>query len=212
MRQQFCGLAFWATLALWTSGCSLVQPAELNALPEPSRQMSMDELREIESFLVWGETSGPPLDPKQLKVGQHVQVIAGGSPKTLDQEVQFLTSRIAGTVKEISDDRVVLQDVVMIKQVRSQQAVPVVSKVPYLSRLFKNTGVGREVTAVPGEVTIELSEILHAKELTDSGFAEVREFGVERIGVDFNVEDGRPVMAQQQSELPASPDLQYSAD
>lgn len=159
----------------------------------------MDELREIESLLVEGDATVPKFDPQQLKMGQHVQIIAGSSPETLDQEVLILTSRIAGTVKEVSDDHVVLQDVVMIKEGRTQNAVPVFrSKVPYFRRFFKNTSVGREVTSVPGEVAIELSEILHARELTDSGFEEVREYGHERIGVDydFNAIDDQPATTQ----------------
>ena len=101
-------------------------------------------------------------------------------------------------MKEISDDRVVLQDVVMIKGRRTQQAVPFVGKVPYFGRRFKNTGVAREGTSVPGEVAIELGEILHTQELTDPAFEGIQKHGVERIGVDFdfNVEDGQTVMRQ----------------
>ncbi len=199
MWRSLIGLSLLASMTIFIAGCSLVQPLESKVQSEPARQMSMDQLKEIESFFVECETSVPTLDPKELKAGQHIQIIAGSSPNTLNQEVLLLTSRIAGTVKEVSADRVILQDVVMIKEGRTQHAVPVVSKVPYFNRRFKSTGVRREVTPVPGEVAIELSEILHAKELTDSGFEEVREYGVERIGVDFdfNVAEGRPAITPQ---------------
>ena len=203
MRQQFCGLAFWATLALWTSGCSLVQPVESKVQPEPALQMSMDELRELQSFLIQGETSVPTLDPKQFHVGQHVHMIAGDSPETLDQEVRLLTSSIAGTVKEANADHVVLQDVMMVKTGRSQ-GVPVVGKVPYISRLFRNSGVGRMSTAVPGTLTIELSSILHASEVSDVEFEAMQKNAQpQRIGVDydFDIPDARladePAITQQ---------------
>ena len=198
MRQSFCRLTFLVTLAMFV-GCSLVQPADSKIQPEPPTQMSMDELREIESVVFRGDPMVPTLDPKQLQVAQHVQIMTGIPSEDFQQEIEALTSRIAGTVKEITADHVVLQDVVMISQKQTQRAVPVVGKVPYFNQFFKNTAIGRELTPVPGDVTIELSKILHAKELTDSGFAEVRESGVERIGVDFdfNGEDGgRPMWNQ----------------
>lgn len=203
MRQQLCGLTFLMTLATWTSGCSLVQPAESKVQPEPALQMSMDELRELQSFLIQGETSVPTLDPKQFHVGQHVHMIAGDSPTTLDQEIRLLTSSIAGTVKEVSTDRVVLQDLMMVKTGRSQ-GVPVVSKVPYISRLFRNSGVGRVSTAVPGELTIEMSSILHSSELSEVEFdAMQKNAQSQRIGVDYDFEipdaqlADKPVMKKQ---------------
>lgn len=194
MRQQLCGLAFWATVAMWTSGCSLVQPAESKVQPEAARQMSMDELREIESFFVTGETSASALNPKQLNVGQHVQiVISGGSDNEFPYSVAAPT-KVAGTVKEVNADHVVLQDLMMVKTGRSQQGVPVVNKMPYFSRRFKNTSVGRVSTAVPGALTIELSSILHASEVSDVEFEAMQKNAQpERIGVDydFDIPDAR---------------------
>lgn len=203
MRQQFCGLAFWATLATWTSGCSLVQPVASRTLLEPARP-SIEQLSEMESYLVTCETSVPTLDPKQLNVGQHVQIMIGGMS---DDEFPYsvaIPTKVAGTVKEVNADHVVLQDVMMIKTGRSQQGVPVVSKVPYISRYFKNTGIARVSTAIPGALTIELSSILHTGEVSDVEFDAMQKNGKpQRIGVDFDfsVEDGRladsPVIMQQ---------------
>jgi hypothetical protein len=127
------------------------------------------------------------LDLSQIKAGQHLQIWTGSLPEDFLQEVLDLFSGIVGTVKEVSADRVILVDVVVISAKPTQHAVPIAGKLPYFGRLFKNAPVvRREVTPVPGEVAIELSEILHAKELTDTGFADVRKYGFERIGVDFD--------------------------
>ena len=207
MWQQFCGLMFSATVAIFAAGCSLVQPVESKVQPERARQMSMAQLKEMESFFVKCETSLPTLDPKQLKAGQHIQVLTGGMPDNEFPDSVALPTRVAGTVKVVTADHVVLQDVMMIREGRSQNGVPVVSKVPYFSRYFKNTGVGRASTAVPGELAIELSSILHAGELSEFEFdAMQKNRQPQRIGVDFdfNVEDGRladrPVITKQVQE------------
>lgn len=178
MWRRPAGLSILTVLSTWFAGCSLVNP--------PDTQMSMDELKELEAHFVDSGGIAITPDPSQLKAGQHVKILMGNPPETLSQEIRLLTSGIAGTVKEVSADRVVLQDVVMISSKPTQQGIPIVSKLPFSGRLFTNTGVRREVTPVPGEVTIELSKILEAKVLTDTAFEDVRKYGAERIGVDFD--------------------------
>ncbi|MBC7965636.1 MAG: hypothetical protein H7Z17_06880, partial [Fuerstia sp.] len=98
-----------------------------------------------------------------------------------------ISRSFAGTVKANDGDRLVLQDVVLINEGRSQTGVPVVSRVPYFSRLFKNTSVARQGVSIPGEVALERSKILHACELTDDNFRSIRQnSGDERIGIDFD--------------------------
>ena len=101
---------------------------------------------------------------------------------------------------QLDVDRVILQDVVMMSESRSSSGVPIVSHLPYVSRLFKNNGVARVTTHIPGEVTIELSEIICVSEVTDVDFDAVQNNGCyERIGVDFdlNVVDGLPAKTPQ---------------
>ena len=199
MQQQFCGLTFLVTLAMWTSGCSLVQPAQSYSHCEHPGLMGMEELREIEAVLVESDASVPKLDPSQLQVGQHVRILTGSLPETLHQEVLFLTSGIVGTVKSACSDHIILHNVVVLSERRTQHAVPIAGSLPYFNRLFKHVSIGREVTPVPGEVTIKHSEIMHARELTDARIEELRQYRVERIGADFdfNVEDGRTAATQQ---------------
>ena len=104
-----------------------------------------------------------------------------------------MSRSFAGTVKANDGERLVLQDVVLINEGRSQTGVPIVNKVPYFSRCFKNTSVARQGISIPGEMALERSKILHACELTDDNFKNIRQnSGDERIGVDFdfNIADG----------------------
>ena len=145
----------------------------------------------MDVFLFNGQGPLPKIDPQELKPGQHVRLITGERPNCDDpdilDEVLTISESFAGTVKANDGDRLVLQDVVMINETRSQTGVPIVSKVPYVSRRFKNTSVARQGISIPGEVALERSKILHASELTDDRFQTMRKNGgYERIGVDFD--------------------------
>ena len=96
----------------------------------------------MDVFLFNDQGPLPKIDPQELKPGQHVQLLTGKnlSGDFLD-EVEMCTRSFAGTVKANDGDRLVLQDFVMIHEARSQTGVPVLSKIPYVSRLFKSTGV-----------------------------------------------------------------------
>lgn len=199
MWRSHTALSFIAALSTYFAGCSLVQPTELNVGQELTPQTRLQHVKDAEAFLIECETSLPTLDPKLLKAGQHIQILTGGTPVTDFPEFIVLPTKVAGSVKEVGPDRVVLQEVVMVNESRTQQGVPIVSKVPYVSRLFKNTGVGRVSTAIPGELTIELSRILHACELTEVEFEAMQKNGEsERIGVDFdfNIENGRSAITR----------------
>ena len=221
MWQKLVGASLTAVLTTCVAGCSLVQseksniqtdpgfgcrelwqPAEeSNAQTKRARQPGVQPLANMEVFLVNEQGRLPKIDPQELKPGQHVQLLTGEnlSGDFLD-EVEMCTRSFAGTVKANDGDRLVLQDFVMIHESRSQTGVPILSKVPYVSRLFKNTGVARKGISIPGEVALERSKILHASELSDDRFQTMRKNdGYERIGVDFdfNVADGGDATPQQ---------------
>lgn len=63
-----------------------------------------------------------------------------------------------GTIAEVTTGGIVLTEAEELIEARSETTVPIVRKVPYTSRLFKNTGVGRDVRPV-GTVTIPAGEI-----------------------------------------------------
>lgn len=63
-----------------------------------------------------------------------------------------------GTIAEVTTGGIVLTEAEELIEARSESGAPIVSKVPYTGRLFKNTGVGRDVRPV-GTVTIPAGEI-----------------------------------------------------
>ena len=211
MWQKLVGASLTAVLTTCVAGCSLVQseksniqtdpgfgcrelwqPAEeSNAQTKRARQPGVQPLANMEVFLVNEQGRLPKIDPQELKPGQHVRLITGERPNCdvpdIRDEVLMFSRSFAGTVKANDGDRLVLQDVVLINEGRSQTGVPIVSKVPYFSRCFKNTSVVRQGVSIPGEIALERSRILHACELTDDNFKNIRQNGGdERIGVDFD--------------------------
>ena len=200
MWRNLTGLSLMAVVSIFVAGCSLVQRAESSAIAEYQPQTGITPMPVLEMSLHDAKGQLPKLDPHQMKTGQHVMMLAGGRPDSFLDEVSMLTKPIVGTVKQFDGDRVVLQDVVMISESRSSSGVPIVNHVPYFNRFFKNTGVARTITPIPGEVTIELSKIHCVSELMEDRFlAAQKNGGYERIGVDFdfNVVDGEPAITQQ---------------
>jgi hypothetical protein len=65
---------------------------------------------------------------------------------------------VHGTIAEVTPAGVVLTDAEETIEARSTTGVPMMNKIPATSRLFRNTGVGRDVRAV-GTVTIPAGEI-----------------------------------------------------
>ena len=195
-------LSLLAFLASTCSGCSLVQPPDSTVSTEERPPRSIQPVATLDVFLFNDQGPLPKIDPQELKPGQHVRLITGENQNLsgdfLD-EVEMHTRSFAGTVKANDGEQLVLQDVVMINEARSQTGVPILSKVPYVSRLFKNTCVAREGISIPGEIALDRSKILLACELTDDNFATIRQNGGhERIGVDFdfNVADSRNATPQ----------------
>ncbi len=193
MWRSLTGLSLIASMSIFVDGCSLVQPADCSAIAEYQPQTGMVPTRDLILSFNHGQGPLPRLDPLQMKAGQHVMMLAGGESDSFPDEVAIFTKPIFGTVKQLDGDRVVLQDVVLISELRSSSSVPIVSSVPYISRLFKKTGVARVPTRIPGVVTIELSKIVCVSEVTEVEFDARQKNGrYERIGVDFdfNIADG----------------------
>lgn len=92
-----------------------------------------------ESALTEGqfEPSDNVLGPEQLaelKPGTKCTV-------TLADSTSETTREITGSVASAADGVLVLSDAEEITTGRNEQGVPVIEKVPYVSRMFKNTGV-----------------------------------------------------------------------
>jgi hypothetical protein len=69
------------------------------------------------------------------------------------------TETDAGKILRFDDSKVVLVDAT--RTVRVDKSVPFLGAIPYLSRMFRNIGIG--VEKLPGELTINRSEIRSIK-------------------------------------------------
>ena len=69
------------------------------------------------------------------------------------------TETDAGKIVRYDDTKVVLVDAT--RTVRVEKSVPILGAIPYLGRMFRNTGIG--VEKLPGELTINRSEIRSIK-------------------------------------------------
>ncbi len=65
----------------------------------------------------------------------------------------------AGKIVRFDNSKVVLADAT--RTVRVEKSVPILGAIPYLGRMFRNTGIG--VEKIPGELTINRSEIRSIK-------------------------------------------------
>jgi hypothetical protein len=102
-------------------------------------------------------------DPWQLKVGSHYEV----ATKEVVSKGRRSWKIYVGTVQEINDDSVTLVDVSMTSGV--DQSTPVLSRIPYLNRLFKTVGIGRSHLG-DETVTIPFKDIARREEVDELNF------------------------------------------
>jgi hypothetical protein len=77
----------------------------------------------------------------------------GGGLNVTLQQPSFQFTQIQTTVSVPDGGTVLLGGVKRLKEGRTMAGVPILNKIPYLSRLFKNTGVGRDAESVMLMVT-----------------------------------------------------------
>ncbi len=94
-------------------------------------------------------------DRVERTAGDHIVVDAnggGGGSITLQQPVQEQV--FVQTVVSVPDGgTVLLGGVKRLREGRNMAGVPILNKIPYISRLFKNSGVGRETESLMLMVT-----------------------------------------------------------
>ncbi len=188
-----CGLILTAT-----SGCSVLSSQSLNAVATP-------ETLELEPFPIAPHLFSPDgefasVDVAELKPGQKVQLLAGTQS---DSQEQWDVSDdiIAGVVHEISDTHLVLSNLVQVTYAVSQDNAMMLNRIPYVSRLFKNTAVGASATHVPGAVTLPRTEVLAASVLTDEAYQSLSDGVPPRLGVDFDVVEDDSVQQSQHAAM-----------
>ena len=76
----------------------------------------------------------------------------GSGPLTVQQPVQHVLN-VTTTVSVPDGGTVLLGGVKRLREGRNMAGVPILNKIPYISRLFKNSGVGRETESLMLMVT-----------------------------------------------------------
>ncbi|NOX53698.1 MAG: type II and III secretion system protein, partial [Planctomycetes bacterium] len=75
-----------------------------------------------------------------------------GTTVTVQQPIQEIIN-VTTTVSVPDGGTVLLGGVKKLREGRNMAGVPILNKIPYISRLFKNTGVGRETESLMLMVT-----------------------------------------------------------
>lgn len=171
---QMIGLLF--TLA--GSGCALMAPSGMESTPagmvpgQDALGQDMDLL-----YTCRFDPDAEQMSQEDFRPGKEVQVI------TVDRHVKknWGTEKVChtmtiytGTVESVDSSSIVLKDVFRMFEARAERGVPILQSVPYLGRMFRNTGVGRTSDRMPDNVTIPRLKIGGAFELSPSGIEKLK--------------------------------------
>lgn len=171
-------------LVVTISGCGVFSPQLLNAVSD--HRVPPVEALHIAPHLFSPDGEFSSIDVSKLMPGQKVQILPGTPPGKKEHWVDT-GDIIAGVVHEISETHLVLSDVVKVTYGVSHDTGTMLSRVPYVSRLFRNTAIGIATTHVPGTVTLPRAEVRASSVLTDEAYRSLSNGKRPRIGVDFDV-------------------------
>lgn len=130
-----------------------------------------------------------PIEIDQIKPGQYCEFAIAG-PVSPETPVTTRSPVIAGRVVSADGSGVVLTESVSIdRSARTAVRPSPFRKVPYLSRLYKNTGVGIETNSIPGEVRIPRTSIDQASTISPEQWPTIRDGGFVRVGIDFDFDN-----------------------
>jgi type II secretory pathway component GspD/PulD (secretin) len=111
------------------------------------------------------QTQGGQTTQGQTQQGQQQQGQNGAATQVTVQQpiVEFIT--IGTTVSVPDGGTVLLGGIKRLREGRTMAGVPILNKIPYISRLFKNTGVGRETESLMMMVTPRIIILEEEEEL-----------------------------------------------
>ena len=183
LRPQIIGLF----LTLVVSGCSTLAPSTAlywDSVQGPTDDIDFDELHRSKF-----DREAKQLSQEGLKAGLQVHVLLRDTQIEEDgknSEAHFEVTQYVGKVESVDGQTVVLNDAIQIIVGRSMNSAPVLSKIPFVSRMFGNSGVGRESRKISDDVVVPREKIAGAFELSASGAESLMLLQqVERIGVDY---------------------------
>ncbi|MBL8820099.1 MAG: hypothetical protein JNL58_29010 [Planctomyces sp.] len=162
------------------SGCAgLASSGTMSSSPRPEPvNRDMATLHRIESGFHVIDPSALQIQLKDLQAGQQIRLVTSASTVAEMKDGGSLdTTEYVGTIDAIDADNIVLRDASLVTSAKVVKATPIMSRVPYFSRMFRNTSIAKETHPLPHGVTIPRSKIIVAL----GAGSEV----TERIGVDF---------------------------
>ena len=169
MRTQIMGLL----LTLAGSGCAIMAPSGMQVTPAgmvPGQDALGQDIDLL--FKCRFDPAAEQISHDDFRPGQEVQIITVDRHvgKTWgSEEVSRTMTLYVGTVESVDGEKIVLKDVVRMVEGRTENGVAMLQSVPYLSRMFRNSGVGRTSSRMPDNVMIPREKIGGAFELSPSG-------------------------------------------
>lgn len=103
-------------------------------------------------------------EPAPWQVGQHCEITTKATPTGW---ASVSSKTYLGTVAEANAEDVVLKDVSVMQRVESR--TPVLHRIPYVNRLFKNVGIGQTHLG-DRRVTVSRNEIDTVREVAADEF------------------------------------------
>ena len=96
-----------------------------------------------------GTTVTDPSNPDQDVVNHQTKTVSG----TTVQLPTFAITTVTTTVSVPDGGTILLGGIKRLREGRTERGIPILNKVPYISRLFKNVGIGREAQSLMMMVT-----------------------------------------------------------
>ena len=166
-------------LMIW--GCAGLASTETMSSSSPGEAVVSDmaTLHRIESGFHVVDPSALEIQLKDLQAGQQVRLVTSASTLAeMKEGGNVNTTEYVGTMDAIDADNIVLKDASLVTRAKVVRGTPIMSRVPYFSRMFKNTFAAKETHPLPHGVTVPRSKVIVVLG-ADSEFTE-------RIGVDFD--------------------------
>jgi hypothetical protein len=163
------------------SGCAGLASTGTMSSNSPGEAVHCDmaTLHRIESGFQVVDPSALQIQLKDLQAGQQVRLVTSASTLAeMKDGGNVNTTEYVGTIDAIDADNIVLKDASLVTRAKVVRGTPIMSRVPYFSRMFKNTFAAKETNPLPHGVTIPRSKVIVAL----GASSEIKE----RIGVDFD--------------------------
>jgi hypothetical protein len=163
------------------SGCAGLASTETMSSSSSGEAVVSDmaTLHRIESSFQVIDPSALQIKLKDLQAGQQVRLVTSASTLAeMKEGGNVNTTEYVGTIDAIDADNIVLKDASLVTRAKVVRGTPIMSRVPYFSRMFKNTFAAKETHPLPHGVTVPRSKVIVAL----GASSEIRE----RIGVDFD--------------------------